>query len=175
MNNKNTKIISLHSGALHWMYQLIPPLLVLFSMLLLFFFKEGPMIMLGMTVVIGAGLVSTLSVLYFLVTFKKNKFFLVRPLLSILIAVVLFPVVNYTASQAEAETQALAEKIEAECRLKNKCPQSISSIKVGGFVNYPLRYKNIGKKKFSLYFYRQLGHGTWYKSGVGESLKITYQ
>jgi hypothetical protein len=67
-------------GVKHWLYQIIPPLLMLG---ILFSTDSGTaLVFLAGTLIIPT-LISAISIIVKLLKFKKRKYFLVRPLLTI--------------------------------------------------------------------------------------------
>ncbi len=156
---------------LHWTSQIIPPLslMVLFS-------RHGPGFWFLIGIPILCLLISSITLAIKLCNFKKNKRFLIRPILTISISSVLFIIASYSYNVATAEADEIFKIIDAQCKLNNACPLQIKGwkeleagkryrTKVGGYITYPLTYYN-SENKFSLYLYQSLDLGKYYEGGI---------
>ena len=167
------------SKLVHWSSQIVPPLLCIFI-----FSTHGP----GMWFLLGIPLfcllISVISLSIKLFNYKKNKIYIVRPLLTIFIALLLFSIATTSYNIAKIETIEIAKKIEEECKLKSICPKNIKDwhsvsnfgdykTKVGGFITYPLFY-TYKEKEFSLYLYQSLDMGDTYTGGVNLDLNSSF-
>ena len=155
----NHKIFIIHKS-LHWFYQIIPPLL-----LLLLFTRQGPGLWFATAVVFMLGFISIISILVMVFRFRKNKRFLLRPILTSVVAFSFYALATSSLKEAKEQAVTIAKNIEALCIKDNVCPQSIEHPKVGHFVSYPIRYVNSGSD-FTLYLIQSLDWGTRYSSGV---------
>lgn len=176
-NQPEHKLVSLHNS-LHWVYQVVPPLLLLFI-----FTTNGPGLWFTMSVVLFAGFISFISILGKLFKLKKNKKFFLRPILTISIAFLILIIANYSVNEAKEKTLEIAKDIEKTCQKNNRCPKTLSNwqelkadkrykTKVGKYIKYPVFYNNLGNH-FTLYFYQSLDLGTEYSSGVNGNLAIS--
>ncbi len=172
----NHKLMKLHKK-LHWVYQVMPPVLLAFL-----FTKNGPGLWFLMSIVFISGGISIISILIKLFKLHKNKEFLLRPALTIIIASVFFILAENSVTEAKAQTIEIAKNIEKICKQNKECPASIKSwkeveidktysSKVGNFITYPVIYRNLGDH-FTLYIYQSLDWGTEYSAGVDTALQI---
>jgi hypothetical protein len=91
----------------HWLFQVIPPLLML-----------GVFVLLLLPV-----LVSFVSIIVRLISFKRKKYFLVRPVLTISMFILVVVIANWTYQVALDQTVSEAEAVHRLCNENSSCPE----------------------------------------------------
>ena len=177
LKKHNPDLIKTISKKLHWPMQLLPPLFI-FSLIT----TNGPGLWFSMAALIFVILFSGISLFHKLITYKKNKIFLLRPVLSILFVSVVFGLANYSLGIAEKQAHDLAETFQMECKVNKICPKYIQNWKeieanktyvnkVGRFIKYPVTYSYLNDR-FSLYLHQSLDLGKMYTGGITRPINI---
>ena len=134
-------------GLQHWLFQVIPPLTILIPM---FNTRNGP----GLVFLIGffiiPVLISLISILFKLVAFKERKYFLVRPVLMIVLFLGALSVANWSYTVALEQAEEAAAQLHQQCQADGVCPTNpegwevdgkrISRRDLGGIYKYPASY-----------------------------------
>ena len=108
-------------GMKHWLYQIVPPLLML---CVLFSTSSGTSLVFLAGIFIIPVLVSLISIIAKLIFFKKRKHYLVRPLLTIAIFILIFIIANWTYKIALDQTIDEARLIHQQCNDNFACPEN---------------------------------------------------
>lgn len=108
-------------GAKHWLYQLIPPLLML---AILFTTNKGPALVFLAGIFIIPVLFSLISIIAKLIYFKKKKYFLPRPVLTIAIFILILSIAHWTYSVALEQAISTANIIHEQCNQDISCPEN---------------------------------------------------
>ncbi|MFT5395940.1 MAG: hypothetical protein ACI85N_001128 [Gammaproteobacteria bacterium] len=116
-------------GVKHWLYQVIPPLLMLG---ILFSTDNGAALIFLMGILIIPALISALSIFVKLFKFKKRKHYLVRPLLTIVFFILILATSQWSYKIALEQATSAAQVIHGECNSKSYCPEIPSGWEVDG-------------------------------------------
>jgi hypothetical protein len=108
-----------HLGTKHWLFQTVPPLLML---TILVFTKNGSSLVFLAGFFILPVLISFISILVKLIRFKKRKYFLLRPILTIAIFMLILFVAHWTYNTAKDQAVEAAKIIHEECNKNLICP-----------------------------------------------------
>lgn len=101
-----------HYGVRHWLFQVLPPGLIL---LVLFATENGSGLVFILGIFLLPVLVSVVSLIAKLIFLHKRKYFLLRPGLTIAFFILVFQVANLSYSVALDQAVAEAEKIQMQC------------------------------------------------------------
>ncbi|MBU2709303.1 hypothetical protein KCM76_25125 [Zooshikella marina] len=96
---------------LYLLGQIAPPFLLLYA-----FSTHGP----GFWFLMG---IPFLCLIIKLIKFQKNKYRLIRPVLTILISGSLCSIAGYSYSVAQDEAKEIYRKTDAQCKQESKCPK----------------------------------------------------
>lgn len=113
---ENTK----HLGMKHWFLQTIPPFLMLS---LLFLTDKGTALVFLAGLFIIPVLISFLSIIFKLINLKKRKYYLLRPILTIVSFILMIMIANWTYYTARDQAIAEANTILELCNTHMLCPQ----------------------------------------------------
>jgi len=116
-------------GVKHWLYQVIPPLLMLS---ILFSTDNGAALVFLVGILLIPALISALSIIINLFKFKKRKYYLVRPLLTIVFVILILAISQWTYKVALEQATRTAQVIHNECNSKSYCPENPSGWEVDG-------------------------------------------
>lgn len=181
MNNDAT--ITIASGAApgmrHWLLQVVPPLL----MLGIFFATSN-----GTSLVFLAGLlvipvlVSIISIIAKLIFFKKRKYHLARPLLTLAVFGLILYLANLTYESALDQAVAAGRQIHEQCIRDSACPENpagwvadggrVGRYDFGSWLQYIASY-HADDQSFRILLYRGPDSGNRISGGVGLPLKVT--
>lgn len=113
----------------HWLFQIAPPL----SMLGILFGTDS-----GTSLVFLAGLflvpvfISLISILAKVFRFKKRKYFMIRPALTIAFFLLILAISQWTYKLALDDATGIARIIHEECNKKKLCPEKPEGWKING-------------------------------------------
>ena len=107
-------------GIKHWLFQVIPPL----SMVgVLFATNKGSALIYLAGILVIPVLISFFSVIIKLIFFKKKKYFLIRPCLTIAIFILLFAIFQWSYDIALEDAISSAKVIHQQCNDDLVCPE----------------------------------------------------
>ena len=107
-------------GIKHWLFQVIPPL----SMLgVLFTTNKGSALIYLAGILVIPVLISFFSVIMKLIFFKKKKYFLIRPCLTIAIFILVFTIFQWSYDIALEDAISSAKVIHQQCNDDFVCPE----------------------------------------------------
>lgn len=115
-SERNTRVF----GAKHWLLQVIPPTLML---CVLFSTTRGTSLVFIAGFLALPVLVSLVSIVFKLIAFRRRKYFLVRPLLTVAIFVLIFFIADRTYQSALGQAIEEAREIHRQCNETGKCPE----------------------------------------------------
>jgi hypothetical protein len=115
-SNKNNS-----PGIKHWLFQIIPPTLML---CILFATASGSSLVFLAGIFILPVLISIISIFAKLFNFKKRKYYLVRPILTIAFFFLILAIANWTYSFALEQAIAEARIIQQQCNKNSICPEN---------------------------------------------------
>jgi uncharacterized membrane protein len=154
-------------GTKHWLFQIIPPLLML---CVLFATAEATFLVFLVGILALPFLISVISIIVKLIKFSKRKYYLLRPSLTITIFILLVIFANWTYKIALDQTIDEGKMIHRQCNENSVCPdnpvgwQREGSItrknNLGFWLKYPASYYKDKKGGFVISLYRgpDLGH-----------------
>ena len=108
-------------AAKHWLYQVIPPLLML---CVLFATDNGTALVFLAGMFILPVLISVLSIIVKLFNLKKRKFYLARPSLTIVFFILILGISQWTYKIALEQAISAAKAVHDECNSKSYCPEN---------------------------------------------------
>ncbi|MGI0119856.1 hypothetical protein [Zooshikella sp. RANM57] len=120
-------------------------------------------------------MISGLSLVLKLIKFQKNKYRLIRPILTILVSGSLCSIAGYSYSVAQDEAKEIYKKIDAQCKQESKCPKKINGWErfyddnvyrtvVGNYITYPITYHH-SETTFKLVLHKSLDLEDTYEGG----------
>ena len=108
-------------GTKYWLFQVIPPL----SMLgVLFVTDKGPALVFLTGLYLFPVLFSLISIIAKLFSFRKRKYFLVRPVLTVAVFVSIFTIAQLTYNAALEQAVSEARVIHDQCNKDLLCPKN---------------------------------------------------
>ena len=126
-------------------------------------------------------LISVISLVIKLVFIKKRKYYLPRPLLTILMFIGIIGIANWTYEIALEQAVSAAEEINRQCNEKSACPENPAGWKVrdyrisrddfGYWFTYQASYSSKATS-FEIYLYRGPDVGDSISGGVGQTIKV---
>jgi len=165
-------------GMRHWLLQLIPPLL----MLGLFFTTRS-----GTSLVFLAGLlvipvvISVISIIAKLMVYRKRKYHLPRPLLTLAVFGLILYLAHWSYESAFEQAVAAAGQIHDQCRQDSACPENPGGWQVDGsrvgrndfgvWLKYPASYR-ADDESFHIRLYRGPDSGDNIAGGVHLPLAV---
>ncbi len=165
-------------GIKHWLYQVIPPLLML---CILFATDSGTALLFLTGMFILPVLISVLSIIAKLLNLKKRKYYLVRPLLTIAFFILIFGVSQWTYKIALEQATSAAKSIHEECNLKSHCPENPSGWDIdgsriikrdlGSWMKYSASY-HYNEENFRIHVYQGSDLGETITAGVNVPFKV---
>jgi hypothetical protein len=144
-----TEKVDLPPGRKHWLFQTIPPLSMLFVFVMT---TSGTLLVFLAGFLLLPVLISLISIIVKLIFFKKRKSYLVRPLLTVAIFVLILVIANWTYQIALDQAITEARVIHQQCNESLACPENL----VGWQRNGPMIRKNdlgVWLKYMALYSY----------------------
>ena len=167
-----SKKTAVNPGWKHWLFQVVPPLL----MLCLFLATSS-----GTSLVFMAGflilpvLISLISIIAKLIFFKKRKYHLVRPALTVAVFILIFVIAHWTYAMALEHTVREAREIHRQCNRNQVCPASpagwqgkdswVRRNDLGFWLKYTASYYRDGNR-FSIRLYQGPDLGDVINGGV---------
>jgi hypothetical protein len=165
-------------GSRHWLFQLIPPLLMLG---ILFATDSGSALVFIAGLFVLPVLFSIISVIVKLIFFKKRKYFLVRPLLTIVIFTFIMSLAIWTYEIALDQAVSAAELIHEECNERLVCPENPAGWNVDGtrvsrndfgvWFKYIASYQ-YNAEGFDIHVYHGPDIGDNIIGGIGSAIKV---
>ena len=165
-------------GAKYWLHQVIPPLLMLG---ILFSTDSGTALVFMAGIFIIPTLISTLSIIVKLFNFKKRKYFLVRPLLTIVFFILILVISQWSYKIALEQATSAAQVIHGECNSKSYCPENpsgwdvndsrITKRDLGFWLKYSALYY-YNEKDFKIRVYQGPDLGETITGGVNMPFKV---
>lgn len=163
----------------HWLFQTLPPLSIL---CILFLTDNGASLVFLTGIFFIPFIISIFSTIAKLIQFKKKKYFLLRPLLTIVFFFSIFLIAHWTYKLALDETINLAKVIHEECNKTASCPETpagwivddsiIRKNDLGFWFKYTAIY-NRNPDKFKIHIYRGPDIGDDISGGVNTSFNVT--
>jgi hypothetical protein len=108
-------------GTKHWLYQVIPPVLML---CILFTTDKGASLVFIAGIFVLPVLVSFISIIVKLIFFKKRKYYLVRPILTIAMFIQIIIIANWAYDVAREQAIEEAKIIQQQCNENLVCPNN---------------------------------------------------
>ncbi len=165
-------------GMKHWLFQITPP-----SLMLCVFFTTTN----GTSLVFIAGflvlpvIVSLISIIAKLIFYKKRKYYLARPLLTIAMFVLVLVVANWTYQTALDQTIGEARNIHQQCKDNGACPENpvgwqkdgswVRKDELGFWLKYIASY-HYANESFDIRLYRGPDLGDIISGGVNRPFKV---
>lgn len=107
-------------GIKHWLFQIVPPLSMLGILLAT---EHGSALVFLAGIFIIPVLVSIISIIAKLIFFKKRKYYLIRPCLTIVIFILILTIAQWTYNIALEQAISSAEIIHKQCNENRQCPE----------------------------------------------------
>lgn len=165
-------------GMKHWLFQIIPP-----SLMLCVFFAttSGTSLVFIVGFLILPVIVSLISIIAKLIFYKKRKHFLIRPVLTIAIFILILTIANWTYKIALDHTINEARIIHQQCNENIACPENpvgwqidgsrIRKNDLGFWLKYTASYY-YNKGSFNIRLYRGPDLGDNITGGVNLPFKV---
>ena len=167
-----SQIVAGFPGRKHWLLQTMPPLLML-GVFLATTSGTGLVFIAGFLIL--PVLFSLISILAKLIFFKKRKYFLLRPALTVAVFILIFFIAHWTYATALDQTIDEAQKLQRQCKKDQTCPASpagwqadasrITKNDLGVWLKYSASYYSNGES-FSIRLYRGPDLGDVINGGV---------
>ncbi len=106
-------------GLKHWLFQAVPPAIMLIPLLVS---RDGTGFVFLAGIFFIPALISIVSILIKLFSFRKKKYYFLRPVLTILFLALLVIVAGWSKSIALAQAVSVAESILEQCNNSSGCP-----------------------------------------------------
>ncbi len=165
-------------GKKHWLFQTVPPLLMLS---ILFFTNNGSSLIFLSGLFILPVLISFVSIIGKLFRFKKRKYFLIRPFLTIAFFFLILFIAQWTYNIAREQAIDAAQQIHDACNKELICPANpdgwdvkdsrISKNDLGVWFKYSAMYY-YDKEKLIIRVYRGPDIGDNITGGVNIPFKV---
>jgi len=165
-------------GIRHWLFQVIPPLLM-FGVLLTT--RNGTSLVFVAGFLLLPVLVSLISIIARLIFFKRKKYYLVRPLLTIAVFVLILWFANWMYQLALEQSVDAASAIHQQCNEESVCPENpagwqkeksgVSRKDFGFWLKYIAMYQS-NKEGFSIRVYQGPDIGDTITGGVNLPFKV---
>jgi hypothetical protein len=166
-------------GIKHWLYQVIPPL----SMLgVLFATNKGTGLIYFAGILLFPALISFFSVIIKLIFFKKKKYFLIRPCLTIVIFGLVFAIAQWPYDIALEDAISSAKIIHQQCNDDLVCPERPEGWEVddsrirrndlGSWFKYSASYQ-YNENNFDINVYKMPDLGGNITGGVDVPFEVT--
>jgi len=181
MNAEVTSADKAHEkpGMKHWLFQVIPPLLMLGVFVIT---SNGTSLVFLVGLLLLPVLVSFVSIIVRLISFKKKKYFLVRPVLTISTFILVVVIANWTYQVALDQTVSEAEAVHRLCNENSSCPEKpvgwrindswVSRNDLGFWLKYTASYHS-DNDSFTIRLYRGPDVGEIVTGGVNFDLKVS--
>ena len=144
----------------HWLLQVVPPLLM-FSVFLMTASGTSLVFLVGFMIL--PVLFSLISIIAKLIFFRKRKYYLIRPILTIAVFILIFIIANWTYKIALDQTINEARIIHQQCNENLACPENpvgwqidgsrIRKNDLGFWLKYSASY-NYNKGSFNIRVYQ---------------------
>ncbi|GJM05155.1 MAG: hypothetical protein DHS20C09_11460 [marine bacterium B5-7] len=121
MNSNEDK--NMPYGVKHWLYQIIPPLLML---CILFATDNGTSLVFLAGVFILPVFISAISIILKLFNLQEKKYYLPRPVLTIVFFILILAISQWSYKIALEHATNAAQLIHNECNSKSYCPENPS-------------------------------------------------
>ena len=174
--DKDTRALQINAGIpglKHWLLQTVPPLLMLSVLLAT---ASGPSLVFIAGFLILPVLISLISIIAKLIFFRKRKYHLVRPVLTIAVFILIFYIAHWTYQIALDQTIEEAKIIQQQCNRDGACPDNpagwqgdasrIRKSDLGLWLKYTAFYYRNGDS-FSIRLYQGPDLGDVLNGGVG--------
>ena len=167
-------------GIKHWLFQIIPPLSILSF---LFLVEKGAAMIYLVGLLIFPVIISVISIIAKLIRFKRRKYYLIRPLLTIIFFLLMISITNWTYKIALEETISAAKIIQEKCNNSSTCPENPPDWIVDGSrifrndLGFWFKYTAIYSYKpqsFDIHLSRGRDMGDDISGGVNLPLKVTH-
>ena len=165
-------------GKRHWLLQAIPPSLILLT---LFSTRSGTALVFIVGFFVIPVLVSLVSILFKLLDFRNRKFFLVRPVLTIVFFFMVIAIAQISYSTALEQATEAATILHEQCNTNGVCPaqpegwivneRRISRRDLGGLYKYTASYY-YEPYSFSIRVYQGPDLGEVIRGGVGVPFRV---
>jgi len=165
-------------GMRHWLYQVVPPLLMLG---ILFTTTRGAALIFLAGIFVFPVFISIISIIAKLIFYRKQKYFLVRPLLTIAMYILIIILTNWTYQIALTQTVQEAELIHHQCNKNLTCPEIPTGWKLKGsrvirndfgyWVKYTSSYYH-DKGSFNIRVYQGRDLGNKISGGINLPLTV---
>ena len=151
---------SVTPGMKHWLFQIVPPLLMLGMFVIT---TNGTSLVFLVGLLVLPVLVSLISFIARLIFYKKRKYYLVRPALTIAVFALVLVIADWTYKAALDQTVSEARIIHRQCNENAACPEnpagwridgsSISRSDLGFWLKYTALY-SYHQQRFNIRLYR---------------------
>jgi hypothetical protein len=166
------------TGTKHWLFQVIPPLLML---CILFATESGTSLVFLAGIFIIPVFISLISIIAKLIFFKKRKCYLVRPVLTVAVFFLILSIAHWTYNVALGQAINAAKIIHQQCNENSVCPVNPVDWKVddlrirrndlGYWLTYSASYY-YNKETFNIRVYKGSDSGDIITGGVNIPLKV---
>ena len=160
--------------ALHWLFQVLPPLFIVTGI------PYGGAINTIVVIYWLASIISVISILSKLFKFKSKKKYILRPVLTVIVTIVITIVGESTYSIAFQKTHLLGLEIEERCIKNSSCPTKNEVQSMGRYqeitkldqITYHLSYSHKSDMKtFNLYISKAFDNGAYFIGGTKGELR----
>jgi hypothetical protein len=166
-------------GIKHWLFQVIPPLS---TVGVLFATNKGSALIYLAGILVIPVLISFFSIIIKLIFFKKKKYFLIRPCLTIAIFIFIFAIFQWSYDIALEDAISSAKVIHQQCNDDLVCPEHPESWKVddsrilrndlGSWFKYSASY-NYNTNTFDISVYKGRDSGENITGGVDVPFEVS--
>jgi predicted membrane protein len=165
-------------GIRHWLFQIVPPL---FMLSILLFTRNGSSLVFLAGFFVLPVLISFFSIIFKLILFKKKKYFLLRPILTIITFLLILGIAQWTYNFALEQATNEVKTIHETCNKKMTCPSNPEGWKVnstsirrddfGFWFKYPAIY-SYDPEKLNIRVYRGPDIGEVITGGVNLPFEV---
>lgn len=162
----------------HWLFQIIPPLFLLCILLLT---NNGNSLVFLAGLFVIPVIISVISIIAKCIKFKKRKYYLIRPLLTIAFFFLILIIAHWTYKSALDDAINAAELIHEECNKNTYCPDTptgweVDEIKIsrndlGFWFKYSAFY-SYDPQSFNIHVYSGPDTGDIITGGVNIPFKV---
>ena len=163
----------------HWLFQLCPPFTMLY-----FLSSYGPQLWIQLSLPCLCFLVSFISLISKLTNFQRSKSYLLRPVLTIMVFLLLYSLALLSYKRALHEAKIVYDEMSERCVSKDKCNINLEGWKlrddgryitsVGGLISYPLFFRSLDDG-FHLHLYKSLDMGDNFRMKWDERSGTNYE
>jgi len=164
----------------HWLFQVVPPL---FMLGILFAVESGAALIFLAGFYIFPVLFSLISIFAKLLNFKKRKYYLIRPFLTIAVFFTILSIAQWTYKSALEQAIIEAEILNQQCNIHMMCPKNpegwvvdgsrISKSDLGFWLTYTAYYY-YQAESFNIRVYHGPDMGDHIAGGIDQAITVTH-